>query len=133
MSYKCTFNNDSAYLVHFNKNHDKKGQFTFGDGDGDGTRDDHHHDIDEITGRVKTGFKDAQKRQTKRAIISGATAIGGAGIAAAGVFMSNPALLEIGIATLGAGAINTGFAFVRKSQIKNMETALESTNKQKES
>lgn len=132
MAYKYTFNNDSVYLVHFNKNHDKKGQFTFGDGDGDGVRDDHHHDINEINNRVKTGFKDAQKRQTKRAIISGATAIGGAGLAAAGVFMSNPAMLQIGIATLGAGAINTGFAFVRKSQIKNMETNLESINNRKE-
>ena len=31
----------SDYLVHFNKNHDKKGQFTYGDGDGDGIVDDH--------------------------------------------------------------------------------------------
>ena len=31
----------SNYLVHFNKNHDKLGQFTFGDGDGDGKKNDH--------------------------------------------------------------------------------------------
>ena len=24
------------YLMHFNRNHDKKGRFDFGDGDGDG-------------------------------------------------------------------------------------------------
>lgn len=33
----------SDYLIHFNKNHDKRGQFTYGDGDRDGIRDDHHH------------------------------------------------------------------------------------------
>lgn len=34
--------NYSEYLMHFNKNHDKKsGKFSFGDGDGDGIRDDH--------------------------------------------------------------------------------------------
>lgn len=31
----------SGYLIHFNKNHDKLGQFTFGDGDGDGKREYH--------------------------------------------------------------------------------------------
>lgn len=32
----------SEYLMHFNRNHDKKsGRFTYGDGDGDGVRDDH--------------------------------------------------------------------------------------------
>lgn len=32
----------SEYLMHFNKNHDKKsGRFTYGDGDGDSIRDDH--------------------------------------------------------------------------------------------
>lgn len=30
-----------SYLVHFNKNHDKKGRFTYGDGDGDGKGNDH--------------------------------------------------------------------------------------------
>lgn len=29
-----------SYLVHFNRLHDKKGRFTYGDGDGDGRRDD---------------------------------------------------------------------------------------------
>lgn len=44
MAYKHTFNRDYDYLVHFNKNHDKKnGRFTFGDGDGDGQLDDHAH------------------------------------------------------------------------------------------
>jgi hypothetical protein len=31
------------YLIHFNRNHDKKGRFTYGDGDGDGIDDDHAH------------------------------------------------------------------------------------------
>lgn len=36
--YLITYNPDSEYLQHFNRNHDKKsGRFTFGDGDGDGT------------------------------------------------------------------------------------------------
>lgn len=30
----------ASYLVHFNRLHDKKGRFTFGDGDGDGRRND---------------------------------------------------------------------------------------------
>ena len=31
-----------SYLIHFNKNHDKRnGRFTYGDGDGDGITDDH--------------------------------------------------------------------------------------------
>lgn len=35
-----------SYLIHFNKNHDKKnGRFTYGDGDGDGTSNDHAHRI----------------------------------------------------------------------------------------
>lgn len=35
------------YLIHYNRNHDKKsGRFTFGDGDGDGIRDDHSHQKD---------------------------------------------------------------------------------------
>ena len=29
-----------SYLVHFNRLHDKRGRFTYGDGDGDGRRDD---------------------------------------------------------------------------------------------
>lgn len=33
----------SSYLIHFNKNHDKNGRFTSGDGDGDGITDDHHN------------------------------------------------------------------------------------------
>lgn len=33
----------SSYLIHFNKNHDKNGRFTSGDGDGDGIIDDHHN------------------------------------------------------------------------------------------
>lgn len=33
-----------SYLIHFNKNHDKRnGRFTYGDGDGDGISDDHAH------------------------------------------------------------------------------------------
>lgn len=32
-----------TYLIHFNKNHDKNGRFTSGDGDGDGILDDHHN------------------------------------------------------------------------------------------
>lgn len=36
--YLITYNPDSEYFQHFNRNHDKKsGRFTFGDGDGDGT------------------------------------------------------------------------------------------------
>lgn len=31
------------YLMHFNRNHDKKGRFDFGDGDGDGIANDHAH------------------------------------------------------------------------------------------
>ena len=31
------------YLMHFNRNHDKRGRFTFGDGDGDGIPNDHAH------------------------------------------------------------------------------------------
>jgi len=31
------------YLMHFNRNHDKRGRFTFGDGDGDGVPNDHAH------------------------------------------------------------------------------------------
>lgn len=35
------------YLVHYNRNHDKKsGRFTYGDGDGDGIRDDHSNQKD---------------------------------------------------------------------------------------
>lgn len=35
--YLITYNPNSEYLQHFNRNHDKKsGRFTFGDGDGDG-------------------------------------------------------------------------------------------------
>lgn len=38
------------YLVHYNRNHDKKsGRFTYGDGDGDGIRDDHSHQKDKET------------------------------------------------------------------------------------
>ena len=33
-----------GYLIHFNKNHDKLGRFSAGDGDGDSIRDDHAHD-----------------------------------------------------------------------------------------
>ena len=29
-----------SYLIHFNRLHDKKGRFTYGDGDGDGRRND---------------------------------------------------------------------------------------------
>lgn len=29
-----------SYLIHFNRLHDKRGRFTYGDGDGDGRRDD---------------------------------------------------------------------------------------------
>ena len=29
-----------SYLIHFNRLHDKKGRFTYGDGDGDGSRND---------------------------------------------------------------------------------------------
>lgn len=32
-----------TYLIHFNKNHDKRGRFTSGDGDNDGILDDHHN------------------------------------------------------------------------------------------
>ena len=31
------------YLMHFNRNHDKRGRFDFGDGDGDGIANDHAH------------------------------------------------------------------------------------------
>ena len=38
------------YLVHYNRNHDKKsGRFTYGDGDGDGIRDDHSNQKDKET------------------------------------------------------------------------------------
>ena len=40
-----------SYLVHYNKNHDKLGRFTIGDGDGDGTRDDHHNQDKETAGQ----------------------------------------------------------------------------------
>ena len=33
-----------SYLVHFNRLHDKKGRFTYGDGDGDGARNDKSSD-----------------------------------------------------------------------------------------
>lgn len=32
-----------SYLIHFNRNHDKNGRFTSGDGDNDGILDDHHN------------------------------------------------------------------------------------------
>lgn len=38
------------YLIHYNRNHDKKsGRFTYGDGDGDGIRDDHSNQKDKET------------------------------------------------------------------------------------
>lgn len=45
------------YLVHYNRNHDKKsGRFTYGDGDGDGIRDDHSNQKD------KESFGDKVKK-----------------------------------------------------------------------
>lgn len=48
------------YLVHYNRNHDKKsGRFTYGDGDGDGIRDDHSNQKD------KESFGDKVKKAAK--------------------------------------------------------------------
>lgn len=40
-------------LYHFNKNHDKLGQFTYGDGDGDGIVDDHKNRFQQWRQRKK--------------------------------------------------------------------------------
>ena len=51
------------YLVHFNRNHDKKtGKFTYGDGDGDGINNDHANQKKETLGEKAKKAVDSYDR-----------------------------------------------------------------------
>ena len=121
MSYSYTFNNDSAYLVHFNKNHDKRGRFAVGDGDGDGVRDERKtkKNNEEV---LKEYFTKNAKRnsaftkyaeaasglKTAKRVSTGILA-GGVGAGAimlgAGFLLDNPALLVLGLESATAGTV----------------------------
>lgn len=48
----------ASYLVHFNRNHDKKsGKFTYGDGDGDGITNDHANQRASSFKRAADGYR----------------------------------------------------------------------------
>lgn len=117
----------SEYLMHFNKNHDKKsGRFSFGDGDGDGVRDDHSNQSKKqstsdgskktimisspknphnpFSGREKTKievsddiYKEFMKADTKWDIIQGSS-----NLVSGGLFIASGVLTENPIA-LGIG------------------------------
>lgn len=57
-----------SYLIHFNKNHDKLGQFTFGDGDGDGIRDDHSNQKTYLKNRwgIRKGYQNKDGTLTSK-------------------------------------------------------------------
>lgn len=117
----------SDYLMHFNKNHDKKsGRFSFGDGDGDGIRDDHSNQSKKqstsdgskktimisspknphnpFSGREKTkievsddAYKEFMKSDTKHDIIRGTS-----NLVSGGLFIAAGVLTENPVA-LGIG------------------------------
>ena len=45
-----------SYLLHFNRLHDKKGRFTYGDGDGDGRRNDRGDEKKTVIRTPNTGY-----------------------------------------------------------------------------
>ena len=126
----------SEYLMHFNKNHDKKsGRFTYGDGDGDGqvnerTSKNKQSESDgskktlifsspknpnnPFSGREKIkievsdeAYKEFMKADTKHDIIRGTTSLASGGLfIAAGILTENPVALGIGVAHLVNSAAN---------------------------
>lgn len=130
MAYTYTFVDNSNYLIHFNKNHDKRGRFSIGDGDGDGTRDDHHAKQDETTSKKV-------KLKYDRAVLGVNYALDASLIGlstynlAVGLITQNYAKAAIGGLGLAAGAVYAGIDFVNTKRVLDAEKVLNNIEKLK--
>lgn len=137
----------SEYLMHFNKNHDKKsGRFSFGDGDGDGVRDDHSNQTKKqsesdgskktvvvsslknehnpFSGHKKTKievsddvYKEIMKSDTKHDIIRGSSSLVSGGL-----------YLAAGILTENPVALGVGVAFLLSSAANYVDSGTHFVN-----
>ena len=138
----------SEYLMHFNKNHDKKsGKFTYGDGDGDGIRDDHSNQSKKqstsdgskktlvvsspknprnpFSGHKKTkievsdeAYKEVMKADTKHAIKRGT-----------GYLLSGGALIAAGVLTENPVALGVGAVYLVSSAAHYVDSGTHFVNK----
>ena len=138
----------SEYLMHFNKNHDKKsGRFSFGDGDGDGVRDDHSKQSKKqstsdgskktivvaspknprnpFSGKKKKkievsddAYKEIMKADTKHAIKRGT-----------GYLLNGAALIAVGVLTENPAALGVGVVNLVSSAAHYVESGTHFVNK----
>lgn len=138
----------SEYLMHFNKNHDKKsGRFSFGDGDGDGIRDDHSNQSKKqsksdgskktlvvsspknprnpFSGHKKTkievsddAYKEVMKADTKHAIKRGT-----------GYLLSGGALIAAGVLTENPIVLGVGVTYLVSSAAHYVDSGTHFVNK----
>jgi hypothetical protein len=131
MAYTYTFVDNSNYIAHFNKNHDKSGRFAIGDGDGDGTRDDHHAKQDKATTSKKVKLKyDRAALGVNYALDASLIGLSTYNLAV-GLITQNYAKVALGGIGLAAGTVYAGIDFVNTKRVLNAEKVLNDIEKLK--